>query len=247
MKIVNTGDKASIKQPVLMLLYGQGGIGKTTFAATAPMPLILDCEQGTNYLGQRSIAVDTVQITEWAKWKTAQNQNPDQTGTMRDPELIQTISRSEKYQTIVVDSIGACMDKLIDSIASHPDSKLRNLDGSPTIAGWSYAKNTMSDFIKYLSNTGKHVLLVANIEEKMDENGCLIKRPLIATKIGPTLVSMVNIVGFLTAREIGSQSKRVVIVDGMMAKTTAKDRTNQLGLECEPDFSQIIKTIYGKK
>jgi replication-associated recombination protein RarA len=41
MKIINTGDP-TIKPSVVMMIYGEGGVGKTTFASTAPSPIIAD-------------------------------------------------------------------------------------------------------------------------------------------------------------------------------------------------------------
>ena len=46
LKIINTGDP-SVKPPLVMLVYGEGGVGKSTFAATAPKPLMADCENGS--------------------------------------------------------------------------------------------------------------------------------------------------------------------------------------------------------
>ena len=44
MKIYNTSSP-QFKPSVVMMLYGEGGVGKTTFGASAPKPIIADCER----------------------------------------------------------------------------------------------------------------------------------------------------------------------------------------------------------
>jgi anion-transporting ArsA/GET3 family ATPase len=55
MKVFNSLDPAE-KPSILMVVYGEGGVGKTTFAATAPRPIIADCENGSKYFGLRGLA-----------------------------------------------------------------------------------------------------------------------------------------------------------------------------------------------
>ena len=95
MKVHNTAD-ASIKPSVLMLVYGQGGVGKTTFSTTAPLPIIADCENGSKYFGLRGIKVDVATIESWV-----------------DIQEFYKFVKESKHQTIVVDPIGELMEKLI--------------------------------------------------------------------------------------------------------------------------------------
>ncbi len=46
MKVFNSLDPT--EHQFLMVVYGEGGVGKITFAATAPRPIIADCENGSN-------------------------------------------------------------------------------------------------------------------------------------------------------------------------------------------------------
>ena len=52
MKLMNTMDKI-VKPSILMCVYGEGGVGKTTFCSTAPNPIMADCENGAKYFGLR--------------------------------------------------------------------------------------------------------------------------------------------------------------------------------------------------
>lgn len=214
-----------------MMVYGEGGVGKTTFGSTAPKPLLLDFENGAKYFGLRGIKIDAVQINSWAD--------------VRDPELI-AIIKGSKYETIIIDPLGEAMDKLKQYIVAMGDRKMVQSDGSLTMAGWGYLKKSMRDYLKFLRDSGRHVLLIAHLEEKQDE-GRLVKRPKIETKISDDIVNMVDVVGYMTIHSQGDVHTRVIIVDPSNDKYTAKDRTEQLGKIVEPNFTKLIEACQGTK
>lgn len=228
MKIINTGDPA-IKPSVVMLVYGEGGVGKTTFSSTSPNPLLLDFENGSKYFGLRGIKIDACMIETWSD--------------MQNSELITAI-KSDIYDTIIIDPIGEAMEKLKKHMILMRDSKLVQKDGSPTMAGWGWLKKTMREYIKWLRDLNKHVIIVAHVEEKQDE-GRLVKRPKVETKLSDELVSMVDVVAYMTTQSIDGVAKRLLLVDAESDKYIAKDRTGQLGSVIPPIFSDIINACQG--
>ena len=227
LKIINTGDP-SVKPPVVMLVYGEGGVGKSTFASTAPKPLMADCENGSKYFGLRGIKLDVAHIEKWADMR----------------EYTEALKKSG-YETAVIDPIGELMEKLMRHMVAMGDSKLVQKDGSPSQAGWGWLRKTMRDYVKVLRDSGIHVLLVAHVDDKPDEDRVLL-RPLVTTKVSKDIVNMVDVVGYMTVVQTPEgESKRVIFVDPSSDKFTAKDRTGQLGRVIEPDFSKIIKAIHG--
>lgn len=227
LKIINTGDP-SVKPPLVMLVYGEGGVGKSTFAATAPKPLMADCENGSKYFGLRGIKLDVAHIEKWADMR----------------EYTEALKK-EGYETAVIDPIGELMEKLMRHMVAIGDSKLIQKDGSPSQAGWGWLRKTMRDYVKVLRDSGMHVLLVAHVDDKPDEDRVLL-RPLITTKVSKDIVNMVDVVGYMTVVQTADgESKRVIFVDPSSDKFTAKDRTGQLGKIIEPDFSKIIKAVHG--
>lgn len=230
MKVFNSLDPIE-KPSIIMVTYGEGGVGKTTFAATAPRPIIADCENGSKYFGLRGIESDVALIEDWS-----------------DMQEFLDIALTDKYDTVIIDPIGELMEKLTRHMVSKADSKLVQKDGNPTMAGWGWLKQTMRNFLKVMRDSGKNVIVVAHVQEKDDE-GRMIKRPMVATKLSEELVNLVDIVGYMTTindPESG-ETKRVIIVDPSSDKYVAKDRTGRLGKFIEPDFTKIVDGVRGDK
>lgn len=227
MKIVKTTDAQS-KPSVVMMVYGNGGVGKTTFASTAPKPLLVDCENGSKYFGLRGIEMDVAKIKDWG-----------------DMDGIFDIAKSGDYETIIIDPIGELMEKLKRFMISKGDKKNVMSDGSPTIAGWGWLKDTMRNTLKIIRDSGVNILIVAHVDEKEIE-GQLVKRPKVMTKLSEELIAFVDIVGYMQVVHVGDETKRVILVEPS-EKFEAKDRTNQLGAIIPPDFGQIIEACQGTK
>lgn len=228
MKVFNSLEPTE-KPSILMVVYGEGGVGKTTFAATAPRPIIADCENGSKYFGLRGIESDVALIEKWD-----------------DMQEFMEIALTDKYDTVVIDPIGELMEKLIAYMRNKADSKFVQRDGNPTMAGWGWLKSTMRNFLKTMRDSSKHIVIVAHVQEKDDE-GRMIKRPMIATRLSEELVNLVDIVGYMTTandNETG-ETKRLIIVDPASDKYVAKDRTGRLGRYIEPNFTKIVDGVRG--
>lgn len=229
MKIVKSTDPQS-KPSIVMIVYGNGGVGKTTFSSTAPKPLLVDCENGSKYFGLRGIEMDVAKVNTWS-----------------DMEGLFDIAKSGEYETIILDPIGELMEKLKRFMISKGDKKLVMADGSPTIAGWGWLKDTMRSTIKILRDSNINLLIVAHVEEKQDEQ-TLVKRPLLMTKLSDEIINMVDIVGYMTViNDPENGEKRVIMVDPSSEKYIAKDRTGQLGKLIPPNFTDIIDACQGTK
>lgn len=231
MEIKNTNDYPE-NTTVMMMVYGLGGVGKTTFASSFPKPLLLDFENGAKYFKERGINIDVSVLKTW----------------LTDEDKKQLGASIAKYETIIVDPIGEAMEKLING-DSVKGAKYRQSGGDLTMAGWGEVKKQMRNFIKWLRDTGKNVVIVAHVGEKMDEE-TMVKRPLIATKLSEELIAMVDIVGYMQVISVDGEAKRVIKVDGSDNKIISKDRTGKLtakGNFIKPEYEYIAELLGHKK
>ena len=228
MKTFSTKD-AQQKPPLVMLVYGEGGVGKTTFAATAPKPFIADAEGGTKYLGKRGIELSGAHIEKWLDMKEF---------------MAYVLDPKNGVETVVLDPIGELLEKLKRHMIAQADPKLVQKDGAPTMAGWGYVKDGIRAVVKTLRDSGKNVLIIAHLDEKKDEDR-IVKRPLIQTTVAQELVNAVDVVGFFTKVRVDDEVKRVILVDTETDKYVAKDRTESLGKVVPPNFTDLLKATQG--
>ncbi len=229
MEVKNTIKDYEDVAKIVMLVYGVGGVGKTTFASTFPKPLLLDFENGAKYFKQRGIDVDVVQMRDWFT-------------TDDKKELAKLV---EGYETLVFDPIGEMMEKLMKSDVVN-GSKYRQADGGLTMAGWGAVKDHARNVLKWARDLDKNVVLVAHVDEKADDE-TLVKRPLIATKISDEIIAMVDIVGYLDILNIEGEEKRVLRVNAADKKYIAKDRTGALEAYVKPEYDYIHNLIVKKQ
>lgn len=212
--IENTGN-IKPEGNLVMIVYGKGGAGKTTFAASAPRPLILDFENGTKYLGERGIDVDVVRMKGWFN----NNDINDLASMLRD------------HDTVVIDPLGEAMEKLIES-PTIKGKQYRQGDGSLTMSGWGEVKKQMRNFIKWLRDSGKHVIIVSHVSEISTEQG-LEKRIQVATKLSDEIPNMVDVISYLGIQKQGEDFVRSLYTPAQGGLFNSKDRTGRIPLVVE--------------
>lgn len=214
MMIENTGN-IKPEGNLVMIVYGKGGAGKTTFAASAPRSLILDFENGTKYLGERGIDVDVVRMKGWFN----NNDINDLASMLRD------------HDTVVIDPLGEAMEKLIES-PTIKGKQYRQGDGSLTISGWGEVKKQMRNFIKWLRDSGKHVIIVSHVSEVNTDQG-LEKRIQVATKLSDEIPNMVDVISYLGIQKQGEDFVRALYTPAQGGLFDSKDRTGRIPLVVE--------------
>jgi len=204
------------KEPSLVLtIYSRGGVGKTTLATTAPSPLIIDAEDGTKALGARGIDVPVIHVKTWQDVQ----------------EAWKMVKDDKKFQTIIIDPVGAFLDLLIENEKSGGEMNLKK---------WGSVKDRMRRFIWAVKDSGKHIVWVAHEKEVPDED-LQLRRPLLQANLGQELVNLCDVVGHL---RIDNSGKRSLLVQPDQ-KYEAKDRFDSLGkLIQEPNITSMIQKIH---
>lgn len=204
------------KAPSLVLcVYSQGGVGKTTLATTAPKPIFIDAENGSKALGARGIDVPIIHVKSWADVQ----------------EAWALVKIDKAYETVVIDPVGAFLDLLIENTKAGGDMSLKK---------WGEAKDRMKRFIWAVKESDKHVVFVAHEKEEKDDEQVL-RRPMLQANLWQELVNMCDVVGHLRIDAQGTRSLRVQ----PEPKYYAKDRFDALGeLVAKPNITEMVKKIH---
>jgi len=217
MLIENTA-QIKAEDNLVMIVYGKGGVGKTTFAASAPKTLILDFENGTKYLGERGLKADVARFKTWF--------------TTDDKKDLQRVLSN--YQTVVIYPLGEAMEKLMDYETGGivNNKQYWTGDGNLTMAGWGEAKKLMRKFIKYLRDTGKNVIIVSHVSEIQTEQG-LEHRIQIATKLSNEIPNIVDIISYMGVQKKDDNIVRVLYTPAQGGSFDSKDRSGRLPMTVE--------------
>ena len=147
LKIVRATDPLKIER-VVLVVYGQPGIGKTTLSYTAEKPLLLDFDKGSTRAGVRG---DSVQVADWSE-----------VANLSTDDL-------EGYETVIVDTAGRMLDSIINDMIKR-DRKMGRGDGEPSLQGWGRLRGLFRAWLKRLQQLGVDVVIVSHSEEVRSED-----------------------------------------------------------------------------
>lgn len=204
-KIIKSTDKIIINT-LVMVIYGQPGVGKSSFGFTAENPLLLDFDKGAYRSKQRK---DTLDISSWK----------DIIELMRTPDVM------ADYKTIVVDTTGRCLDFLTQYIIAE-SPKFGNKNGNLTMQGWGELKILFTQWLKQLRMLGKDIILVAH-EREDKEGDNTRKRPDMQGGSYAELLKVADLIGYLSM-ENNRASINFTPCDAFYAKNAANIQTQYI-------------------
>jgi phage nucleotide-binding protein len=191
MGIIKRPSELNVKATLSVLIYGQPGIGKTTFGVSAPDAVLFDYDGGVQRInGAHQVA--TLQPTSWEDTNEA---------------LMEIQNEMPEIKTIVIDTVGKMLDYMSAYIIK-TDPKMAMRDGSLSLKGYGVRKQMFVNFIKQLALMGKNVVFIAHErEERRGEE--TFKRPEIGGSSANDLIKELDLVGYMYA--VGKE--RVITFD----------------------------------
>ena len=142
LKIVRASDPLPVTQ-VVLCVYSQPGLGKTSLAFTAADPLLLDCDKGAYRAANRK---DSVLTPDW-----------NAMATLTPEELT-------PYKTVILDTAGRALDLLTADIIRQNPKMGRG--GALTLQGFGELKSRFAAYLRMLRTLGKDVVLIAHMDEQ---------------------------------------------------------------------------------
>lgn len=181
MGMIKRPSELNVKATLSVLIYGQPGIGKTTFGVSAPDAVLFDYDGGVQRINGAH-QVPTLQPTSWEDTNIA---------------LQEIANEMPEVKTIVIDTVGKMLDYMSAYIIKN-DPKMAMRDGSLSLKGYGVRKTMFVNFIKQLALMGKNVVFIAHErEERRGEE--TFKRPEIGGSSANDLIKELDLVGYMYA------------------------------------------------
>lgn len=181
MGLIKKANELNINGKIKALIYGQAGMGKTTFAISSPKPLLFDFDNGVHRVNYNHLQnVDTVQIESYQDFIDVLN-NGDLT----------------PYETLVIDTGGKLLDYMGDYIVKN-NPKMGRSNGMLTLQGYGERKSTFAALVKKISIMGKHIVFVAHRETKTEGDDTRYV-PQFGGSNYDSLVTELDLVGYMEA------------------------------------------------
>jgi len=190
MGLIKRSNEISIQSKVKMMVYGQAGTGKTTFALSAPKSLLLDFDNGVKRVNNAHLddSIGIVQVTSWQEILNLLNYQKEDL---------------KEFETIVVDTIG----KMIDFIIAY-----RCNGRNPQIQDWGTINNDFKWFTSSLSSLEKNIVFVAHRDTRK-EGDSTVYIPALREKNYNSIVTDLDLLGYLEMRNENGRQMRTITFD----------------------------------
>jgi hypothetical protein len=176
-KIIRSTETIAIDHPVFCW-FGQPGICKTSLGYSMKDPLLLDFDAGAHRAANRR---DTLVISTW----------DDISELMNDAHAL------APYQTVVVDTVGRCLDLMTTDIIEATPKHAR--DGNLTQQGWGILRTRFRLWMTQLRTLGKDVALIAHQREDKDNDAVIVRPDIAGGSLGEVL-KISDFLGFIYMR-----------------------------------------------
>ena len=182
-------DQALLVQAIIVYLYADPGLGKTSIGFTGDKAISFDFDKGSHRTGElRRGAV--VQVNQWADVANL------------------TAKDLEPYNTIVIDTVGAMLESIKTHLMLNNTNKQK--DGSLKLKAQGLANNIFKQYVNSFIASGKDVVFIAHASE--DQSGDqVIYRPDLGGKNRNELYRIADIMGYLTTVTTGEGKNARVI------------------------------------
>lgn len=146
MPIIKKND-VTPERPVIIVLYGQPGCGKTSCATTANNPVLIDTDRGYDRAVQR---IDTLEARKWQ-------------------DIDSEVEAIKSYKTVIIDTAKAMLDDYLSTYAVEQNYKLK----TNSLKRFGQMADDFKMFVNTLRNGGSDIIFICHDKETTE--GDIIK------------------------------------------------------------------------
>ena len=188
----NTPQVSNIK----IMIFGEGGLGKTSLALTSFNPLLLDFNQGVHRASYPLEPISFNELSAKESWN----------------KVLRTLASKEDinvFNTIVIDTYGDVLELIIDCLFE-TKPKLFMSQGKPKENGWGEIKAESGRFMKVIKSFQKDVVVIAhNNYVKRNRSEDYKSYPDIVGSSKKIFERDFDLIGYITLKE----NKRILCFD----------------------------------
>lgn len=138
------------QRPVVVVIYGTPGTGKTSLACTSENPLLIDTDRGFDRACER---VDTITATKWDDFYNSE--------VLGDDTMAGLVSG---YKTIIIDTAKACIDDYLSAFVVSKNYKL----ATNSLKRFGEIGDQFRNFVNQLRAKGNDIVFVCHDKEVLD-------------------------------------------------------------------------------
>lgn len=191
-------------QNLIVFIYGDPGVWKTSLAFTTKNPILFDFDKGAYRSANRK---DTVQINHWSE--VANFTAQDLVG----------------YDTIIIDTAGRVLDMISDTLKQDVKN-IRRGSNELSMQGYGKLGSIFTNWLKMLRNMGKDIVILAHAGEDKDGDN-IIKRPDMVGGSKKEVYKVADLMGYMTVQQ-GTQGAERKLLFSPNQSYLAKD-SGQIG------------------
>lgn len=203
-----------IKRAISMCVYGRSGSGKTTFAASAPGPILyIDVrDEGTASISDVK-DLDVLEVEEFADIEDA---------------YWWLVKNPKKYKTVILDTVSQLQSMIVQEVSSKNKKGKRAGDwGSMTKKDWGDVAAVMKEWLgnyRDLTSRGINVIFIAqdrtfNLSDEEEANDTLLA-PEIGPALSPAVAKSLNASVSVLANTFVRELEKTKEVNGKKVKTS---------------------------
>lgn len=182
-------------RPVVMLVYGVPGVGKTSLSVTSENPVLVDCDRGAD---RAVIRKDTLVCSKWE-------------------DIIVEKETFKQYKTVVIDTAKACLDDFLCDYAMRMDDASKK----NKLKMFGYVGDAFKSFVAYLRSINVDLVILAHAAEDKDGDDRIFY-PSVTGQSKDLVQRIADQIGFLS---YGADNSRVLHFQKnhrIVAKDTAR-------------------------
>jgi hypothetical protein len=235
------------KAGVCCVLFGHGGVGKTTLACTAQDSpngadvLLVDVDLGVESVTDR----DDIAVEQPDSWKV---NRPEQMSLYGITQRLKSQGDDVKrFKTVIFDSLTAIYDLILQDILKA--SPTPDMPSQPEYGKANQALIQLIQDMRALSRRGINVIFICHAKEVEQESGPVLTRLALTPGVTTAITRIVDHIGFLTM-DMNSGNRKLVFKPAptRSAKFRQPRTGKQLPLELvNPSMAQVIDHVKQSK